>query len=35
MVKRTYTMGGARSNRTSAYDGGKGGQMFAILVRTY
>ena len=30
----TYAMGGARSMRTCAYDGG-GGQIFFILVRTY
>ena len=35
MGKSTYAMGvGGRSKRASAYDG-RGGQIFAVLVRTY
>ena len=35
MGKSTYTMEGVHSTHTCAYDGGRVGQIFATLVRTY
>ena len=35
MGKNIHVMGEGRSKRACAYDGGKGGSNFAILVCTY